>query len=138
MEAHRGVGRRGSHIFKTVASQMAVRSALCAGRPLRPGRYLVLISVRGRVDPQGHSAAGMIRSIEKNPITSSGIEPATFRLVALCLNQLPCRVPHLKIVSWHLSGENKGNRRTHWPGWPVMGPRFEPSTSGIRSRRAAH
>jgi hypothetical protein len=27
---------------------------------LPPGRFLVLISVRGRVDPQGHSAAGRI------------------------------------------------------------------------------
>jgi hypothetical protein len=32
--------------------------------------------------PQGHSAAGRIRSIERNPMTSSGLEPATFRLIA--------------------------------------------------------
>jgi hypothetical protein len=45
---------------------MAVRfSDLRACRPLPPGRFLVLISVRGRIDPQGHSAAGRIRSIEK-------------------------------------------------------------------------
>jgi hypothetical protein len=43
-----------------------------------PRRFLVLISVRGCL-PQGHSAAGMIRSIEKKS-TSSGLEPATFRL----------------------------------------------------------
>jgi hypothetical protein len=46
-----------------------------------PGRFLVLISVRGWVDLQGHSAAGRIRPIEKKS-TSSGLEPATFRLVA--------------------------------------------------------
>jgi hypothetical protein len=43
---------------------MAIRSALCAGSPLPPGRFLVLISVRG-LSRQGHSAAGIIRSIEK-------------------------------------------------------------------------
>jgi hypothetical protein len=32
--------------------------------------------------PQGHSAAGRIKSTEKNSMTSSGLEPATFRLVA--------------------------------------------------------
>jgi hypothetical protein len=46
---------------------MAVRlSALRACRPIPPGRFLIFISVRGWVDPQGHSAAGRIRSIEKS------------------------------------------------------------------------
>jgi hypothetical protein len=53
MEAHRFVRRRGYHIFETVDSQMAVRLlALRAGRPLPPGRFLVLISVRDLVDPR--------------------------------------------------------------------------------------
>jgi hypothetical protein len=78
VEAHRVVRRRGSHIFYTIGSQMAVRLlALRARRPLPSGRFLALISARG----QAGLAAGRNTSIE-NPVTSSGIEPATFRLVA--------------------------------------------------------
>jgi hypothetical protein len=45
---------------------MAVRfSALHAGRPLPPGRFLVLISVKRLSLPQGHSATGRIRSTGK-------------------------------------------------------------------------
>jgi hypothetical protein len=67
---------------------MAVRlSPLFDGRPLRPGRFLVLISVRNRVDPRA-----IVRPVGlgqlKNSVAWSEIEPATFRLVAQCLNQL--------------------------------------------------
>jgi hypothetical protein len=52
VEAHRVVRGRGFHIFWTFGSQMAEKlSALRAGRPLLPGRFLVLISVRGWIDP---------------------------------------------------------------------------------------
>jgi hypothetical protein len=35
----------------------------------------------------------------KNPVTSSGIKPATFRLVAYCLHQLCYHVPHFDICN---------------------------------------
>jgi hypothetical protein len=34
----------------------------------------------------------------KNPMTSSGIEPATFQLVTQCLNQLRYRVPSRRLL----------------------------------------
>jgi hypothetical protein len=52
-----------------------------AGRPLPTGRFLVLISVRGRVDPRvivRREALGKL----KNPVTSSGIEPVIFWIEA--------------------------------------------------------
>jgi hypothetical protein len=63
--------------------------ALRAGRLLPPGSFLVLISVRGRVDPRA------IVRLEENPMTS-GTEPATLRLVALCRNTICYCVPPLK------------------------------------------
>jgi hypothetical protein len=63
---------------------MAVRlSALRAGRPLPPRRFLVLISVR--VDPRAIVRLEVLRQF-KNTITTSEIETATFRLVTYCLN----------------------------------------------------
>jgi hypothetical protein len=76
---------------------MAVRlSALRAGRPLPPGRFLVLTSVRGWVDLRAIvRLEGLGQLI--NPMTSSGVETANSRLAASCLNQLRYCV----LCDWH-------------------------------------
>jgi hypothetical protein len=67
-------------------------SALHAGLRLPPERFLVLTAVRGRVDPRVTVRLEGLGQL-KNRITTSGIEPATFPLVAQCLNQIRYRVP---------------------------------------------
>jgi hypothetical protein len=72
---------------------MAVRlSELRAGRPLTPGRFLILISVSGLVHPNAIVQLEGLGEL-KNLMTLLEIEPATFRLVAQCLNQIRDRIP---------------------------------------------
>jgi hypothetical protein len=61
---------------------MAARlSALSAGRLLPPGRFLVLISVRGCVDPGTLARLEGLDILKKN-LPHPGLQPATFLLVA--------------------------------------------------------
>jgi hypothetical protein len=74
VEALRVARGWGSHIFLTIGSQMASRlSALHAGRFLPPGRFLVLISVRGWVN-----SGAMVRlGLEKHLIRDSNRRPSS-------------------------------------------------------------
>jgi hypothetical protein len=83
---------------------VAVRlSALRTGHSFPPGKFLVLISVRGRVDFRVIMRLERLGEL-KNPMTSSGIEPASFRLVVQCLNQLRYHVHRDKVKLSQING----------------------------------
>jgi hypothetical protein len=100
MKPHWVVRRKVLTFSKTVNSQMALRlSALCAGRLLPPRSFPVLIYVRGWVDPTVIVRLEGLGQL-KNPVTSSGIEPETFRLIAYCLNKLRYRTAIENVHKW--------------------------------------
>ena len=97
--------------FVTMAQDGGRLAALRTGRLYPQEILLVLISVRGWVDPRVSSAIGRILCQRKIPVTPAGSEPVTFRFVAQHLNHCATAVQCIldRAPLWQLN-----NKRPTW------------------------
>jgi hypothetical protein len=80
-------------------------SALRTGRPLPSGRLLVLVFIRGLVDPRTTVRLEGLGQLQI-AMTSSGIEPATFQLVAQCLNPTTLPRSTQDLIERHMNDDD--------------------------------
>jgi hypothetical protein len=85
------------HFPDSRLTRMVRLSALRADSSLPAGKLLILISVRSLVEARDIVRLETLFEL-KSRVNSSGLEPSTFRLVALCLSPLHYGLPH--VILW--------------------------------------
>jgi hypothetical protein len=91
-KAQDALGRQGSQFSIQLVNESCRFAVLRTGRLCHQYIILVLISVRGRIDPNAIVQSGELCQ-SKIPIKPLGIKYATFRIVSQSLNKLRHGVP---------------------------------------------